>query len=219
MGASTADQAGQEAGGRQRPARSTRGVALLLVLALSGCSTPGPLLVVPAADWGAVAAPAPLQAPQHITHLTVHHQGELWREGADVPAYLRRLQRWSREAKGWSDVPYHYIVAPDGTVYAGRPTALPGDTNTEYDPQGHLQVMLLGNFEVQSPTAAQWQGTVRLLAQLMARHGLPPAALGAHRHHSAQTVCPGANLFARFDELRAAVAAERATAGRAQAPR
>lgn len=196
-------------------------VSCLVALALAGCVTPGrePLAVVPAAEWGAVAAPALQQAPQHITHLTLHHQGELWREGADVPAYLRRLQRWSREAKGWPDLPYHYIVAPDGKVFAGRPAALPGDTNTEYDPQGHLQVMLLGNFEVQSPTAAQWRSTVRLLAQLLAEHRLAPAALGAHRHHSTQTVCPGANLFARFDELRAAVAAELAMAGPAWVPR
>ena len=211
-----------------RPRRSVQAhrrtawpVSWLVALALTGCGTPSPErpAIVPATAWGGLPASATLSAPQQITHLTVHHQGELWQEGADVPAYLRRLQRWSREAKGWPDVPYHYIVAPDGTVYAGRSPALPGDTNTEYDPQGHLQVMLLGNFEVQSPTAAQWRSTVRLLAQLLAEHRLAPAALGAHRHHSTQTVCPGANLFARFDELRAAVAAEPALAVPARAPR
>lgn len=189
---------------------------LLLAAAglIAGCagvpSTPGgtPLRIVSAQAWGSTSLVAPTPAPQPVTHLTVHHQGELWKDGADVPAYLRRLQRWSREARGWPDLPYHYIVAPDGTVHAGRSPALPGDTNTEYDPRGHLQVMLLGNFEVQSPSAAQWRSTVQLLAHLLAAHGLAPEAIGAHRHHSAQTVCPGANLFARFDELRAAVAAE-----------
>ena len=193
-----------------------RRALLLAAMGLcTGCAgnalSPGavPLQIVSAQAWGGAASRSAPPSPQRITHLTVHHQGELWQEGADVPAYLRRLQRWSREAKGWPDLPYHYIVAPDGTVYAGRPPALPGDTNTEYDPRGHLQVMLLGNFEVQSPSAAQWRSTVRLLAQLLAEHRLAPEALGAHRHHSAQTVCPGANLFARFDELRAAVAVQR----------
>lgn len=192
-----------------------RAVAVVIALAAGACSTPGSavLPLVASTEWGGTAAGMPLPAPQVIQQLTVHHQGELWQPGADVPAYLRRLQRWSREAKGWADVPYHYIVAPDGTVYAGRSPALPGDTNTEYEPRGHLQVMLLGNFEVQSPTPAQWSGTVRLLAQLLVEHRLPPEAIGAHRHHSAQTVCPGAHLFARFDELRSAAAVQ-ARAGR-----
>lgn len=187
-----------------------------LASCVAACSSPqlappvaAPLHAVAVAAWAGVPAAPPPNAMQRITHVTVHHQGELWQDGADVPAYLRRLQRWSREARGWPDLPYHYIVAPDGAVYAGRSPALPGDTNTEYDPRGHLQVMLLGNFEVQTPSAAQWRSTVQLLAQLLAEHRLQPEAIGAHRHHSAQTVCPGANLFARFDELRAAAAAQR----------
>ncbi len=191
-----------------------RALLLAAVGHIAGCASepaaPGgaSLRIVPAQAWGGTSSMAPAAAAQRITHLTVHHQGELWQDGADVAAYLRRLQRWSRETRGWPDLPYHHIVAPDGTVYAGRSSALPGDTNTEYDPRGHLQVMLLGNFELQSPSPEQWRSTVQLLAQLLAEHRLAPEAIGAHRHHSAQTVCPGANLFVRFDELRAAVAAE-----------
>jgi xylose isomerase len=105
------------------------------------------------------------------------------------------------------DIPYHYVVAPNGEVYAARPVQLAGDTNTDYDPNGHLLVMLLGNFEEQEPTAEQWDATVRVVAQLLKQHGLDASVIGAHRHFSNQTVCPGAKLFARFEELRAAVAA------------
>src|SRR3954468_18501745 len=117
--------------------------------------------------------------------------------GTDVPAYLRRLQQWSRETKGWIDVPYHYIIAPDGTIYAGLSPSIAGDTNTEYDTRGHLQVMLLGNFEEQVPTPQQWDSAVIVLAHLLKAHGLDPASIGAHRHRSNQTVCPGANLMSR----------------------
>ena len=186
---------------------------LLAPLALlDGCvSGPrGPLPpavpVVPVAQWGGTPTPAPAQA-QRITRLTVHHQGEIWRAGDDVPAYLRRLQAWSRQTKGWVDIPYHYVVSPEGGVYAARPAAIAGDTNTEYNPTGHLLVMLLGNFEEQLPTQAQWDSTVAVVAQLLAQYGLDATAIGSHRDFSAQTVCPGANLYARLDELRAAVAA------------
>jgi N-acetylmuramoyl-L-alanine amidase len=160
------------------------------------------------ADWGGEPAPLPGVA-QTITRLTIHHQGERWNAGDDVPSYLRRLQTWSRRTKAWVDIPYHYVVAPDGAVYAARPVAIAGDTNTDYDPQGHLLVMLLGNFEEQQPTSQQWQSTVVLAAQVLDHFGLATSAMGAHRDHSGQTVCPGANLMKRFEELRAAVVVQR----------
>lgn len=167
--------------------------------AAAQATTPGP-------QRATGSAPARDAArPPRITRLTVHHQGVAWQPGADVPAYLRRLQAWSRESRRWSDLPYHYIVAPDGQVYEGRAEAVPGDTQTDYDPRGHLLVMLLGNFERQQPSAAQWDATVDLLVQLSRRHGLDAAALGMHRQFTAQTVCPGAHLAARIDELRSAV--------------
>ncbi|MFM8766293.1 MAG: peptidoglycan recognition family protein [Rubrivivax sp.] len=162
--------------------------------------------IVAGAAWGSTSIAQPGRA-HAITQLTVHHQGEFWHRGADVPAYLRRLQQWSRAAKAWVDLPYHYIIGPDGTIYAGRSPDIAGDTNTEYDTQGHLQVMLLGNFEEQTVTPSQWDSTVQLLAHLLKTHGLSPARIGAHRHHSHQTVCPGADLMARFEELRRAVVA------------
>lgn len=67
--------------------------------------------------------------------------------------------------------------------------------------------MLLGNFEIQYPTPAQWESTVGLIAWLQRRFGLDSDQLGTHRDHSTQTVCPGAHLLERFTELKAAVMA------------
>lgn len=179
-----------------------------LMALLGGCAAPAARPRVPdivaVAAWGGTSPPLPAQA-QPITRLTLHHQGETWKPGADVQDYLRRLQRWSRQARGWVDIPYHYIVAQDGRAYAARPWQIAGDTNTEYDPRGHLLVMLVGNFEVQEPTPAQWQGTVALVAHLLVQHGLHVEDLATHRDLSAQTLCPGAHLYRRFDELKRAV--------------
>jgi hypothetical protein len=162
--------------------------------------------VITMTEWGGTPGPLPTKA-QVVNQLTIHHQGEVWNEGSDVAAYLRRLQTWSRAQKGWSDIPYHYVLAPDGSVYAARPTAVSGDTNTEYDPTGHILVMLLGNFEVQTPSVRQWSATVNLLADLSLQYGLDPSNLRTHRDFSRETVCPGANLYARLPELRAEVIA------------
>ncbi|MEI7764130.1 MAG: peptidoglycan recognition family protein [Comamonadaceae bacterium] len=160
--------------------------------------------VISVQTWGGNSTPAAL-TPQRITHITVHHQGELWDPESDVAAYLVRLQKWSRATKGWIDIPYHYIIAPDGLIYAARPWEISGDTQTEYDPRGHLLVMLLGNFEIQYPTPKQWDSTVGLIAQLQRRFGLEANQIGTHRDYSTQTVCPGAHLFERFQELKEAV--------------
>ena len=111
-----------------------------------------------------------------------------------MPAYLRRLQAWSRNTKRWADIPYHYVVAPDGRIYAARPLAVAGDTNTEYDPTGHALVMLLGNFEEVEPTPQELQATVDLMAWLARSHGLRADSIASHNDYSAQTLCPGRNL-------------------------
>ena len=182
--------------------------ALAVLAGLTGCATAPPPAIVAASAWGSTPGPASGR-PHTVSQVTVHYQGEFWTHGADVPAYLRRLQLWSRAAKGWVDVPYHYIIGPDGTIYAGRSPTLAGDTNTEYGTQGHLQVMLLGNFEEQAVTPRQWDSTVHLLGDLLKTYDLPATRIAAHRHHATQTVCPGAGVMARFEALRAAAARAR----------
>ena len=133
--------------------------------------------------------------PQTITQLTVHHQGETWTPGKNVPSYLRNLQKWSRETKHWADIPYHYVIAPDGKVYAARPETQAGDTNTEYDPRGHLLVMLLGNFEEVEPTPEALNSLAELLAIKARQYKLDASAIASHKDWSKQTVCPGKNLY------------------------
>lgn len=207
--------------------RSFAAAALLPALAgalLAGCALPmqpraamPPVIAVDA--WGG-SAPADANAapPQRITHITLHHQGETWQKGADVAAYLRRLQQWSRLSKRWADIPYHYVIAPDGRIYAARPEGRAGDTNTEYDPRGHALIMVLGNFEEVKPNAAQLGAVVDLMAGLAATHGLAVETIASHKDYSAQTVCPGANLYPYVASgwLRRAVAAR--LAGRRELP-
>ena len=169
---------------------------LTLLLALAGCaSTPRAPQIIPVEAWGGSPGAAS-EEPQHISRITIHHQGEIWKEGSDPEAYLRRLQQWSRLTKHWADIPYHYVIAPDGRIYAARPLSQAGDTNTEYDPRGHALIMLVGNFEEQQPTPAQLKAAIDVTAWLAREHHLGLDAIGSHRDHSSQTVCPGKNFYA-----------------------
>ena len=68
-----------------------------------------------------------------------------------------------------------------------------GDTNTAYDPTGHLLVVLEGNFEEEQPTELQMKSLRRLVAFMGARHGITPEMIGSHKDF-AETLCPGKHL-------------------------
>ena len=181
------------------PARTRLFVPLFFALAAAGCAikpaTTTQVPVVSVADWGGTAAD-PARARRHaITHITLHHQGEPFKAGTDPRQYLRNLQTWSRNSKGWLDIPYHYIIDLEGRSYAGRDIAYAGDTNTEYDPSGHALIEVVGNFEEVEPNQAQLDAVVDLMAMLAQRYQVPVENIASHRDHSDKTVCPGANLY------------------------
>lgn len=169
------------------------GVALLAGCASKPHAVPAPTIISMQA-WGGVAIANPGPA-QTITHITLHHQGETWNPARDPAEYLPKLQAWSRQTKHWADIPYHYVIAPDGRIYAARPEGVAGDTNTEYDPRGHLLIMLLGNFEEVEPTPQALAATAELMAWSAQRLGLGVDRIATHKDHSRQTVCPGKNLY------------------------
>ncbi len=182
---------------RSRAARTL--AALCVALACASCAVQPPApsrpAIVPVADWGGTPADAGRARRHDITHITLHHQGEPFKPGTDVRQYLRKLQAWSRNTKGWLDIPYHYVIDLQGRIYAARDIAFAGDTNTEYDPKGHALIEVVGNFEEVEPNAAQLDAVVKLMAMLAAKYDVPVERIASHRDHSDKTVCPGANLY------------------------
>lgn len=151
--------------------------------------------IVTVAAWGGTPADPVRARKQTITHITLHHQGEPFPAGKDPVQYLRNLQTWSRGTKHWLDIPYHYIIDLDGRIYEGRKLEFAGDTNTEYDPLGHALIEVVGNFEAVQPNQQQLDAVVDLMAMLAAKYQVPVEKIAGHKDYSAQTVCPGANLY------------------------
>ncbi len=169
----------------------------VLALALAGCATPPtvarPEIIAPAA-WGSKPDAFPASARHTPVRITVHHAGVLWHEGDDPFQKIRTLQAWGKREHGWPDVPYHFLIAPDGRIFGGRSLEFAGDTNTEYDPHGHALVELWGNFEVQRVSLPQLRAAVQLMAWLCAERNLAPSTIAGHRDWSKKTVCPGKDL-------------------------
>ena len=173
----------------------------LLGLLGSGCATTRAISldetgasIVSVADWGGTpdTAAHPIQT---VRAVTIHHGGVPFTRSEDPKLYLQHLQQWSRSEKKWSDIPYHYLIDLDGTMYAGRDIRYAGDTNTEYNPDGHALICVLGNFEEVEPNAKQLDAIVRLSAWLCRQYHLSPETIKSHRDYSSQTVCPGKNLY------------------------
>lgn len=166
------------------------------------------------ADWGALP-PLPGMQPQKPNAIIVHHTAERQNARIGTAQKLRNLQRFSQHPArldtghtkpAWPDVPYHWYVGADGVIAEGRDANFAGDTNTGYDTNGYLQMVLEGNFEIEQANDAQLAALTRLLAWQMDAWRIPLARISTHRDH-ARTACPGRNLTAAMPRILAEIGA------------
>ena len=150
--------------------------------------------IVPRSGWNA-AAPKPFK--QHVpTQITIHHEGTRLEATADAAKKIKAIQTWGMGPdRNWVDVPYHFLIAPNGTVYEGRNVFTVGETATEYDPTGHLLITCLGNLEEQEMPKEQLNALISLIAHCSKTYHISFETLASHKDYSKQTTCPGKNLY------------------------
>ncbi len=192
------------------------GLALGVLLAAVGCApamrvvevVPGTPLTT-RAQWGGGPATAEMR-PHEIHSVTIHHTAGRINTERTLAQKMRNLQDFSQCAcalgdgrikAAWADIPYHFFVDHEGVVAEGRDVRFAGDTNTAYDPAGHLLIVLEGNFEEEQPTPAQMETLRRLVNGFRARYDVPAERIDGHRDH-APTLCPGEHLYRLLPELR-----------------
>jgi hypothetical protein len=154
--------------------------------------------ITPRSGWNA-AEPKPYK--QHTpVRITVHHEGTRLEVTDDAPKKINAIQRWGMGPdRKWVDIPYHFLIAPNGTIYEGRAVTTVGETATEYDPTGHLLINCLGNLEVQELRPEQLQSLIKLIAYCSKKYNIPVETLASHKDYSTQTTCPGKNLYVYFE--------------------
>jgi hypothetical protein len=174
--------------------------ALLGLLAMTGCATGRPAIVSRRA-WGSKPQAIPESRRQVPKYVTLHHSGELW-EGKKTPEdFVRNMQAWGWKDKGWPDLPYHFLIAPDGRIFEGRPVRYEPESNTRYPLAGNIGVEMMGDFERQRPSPAQLESAARLTAWLVKAYGLDPRDIRGHKDAApGQTVCPGRDFSRYLDD-------------------
>jgi len=166
----------------------------------------GPVAVINRSAWNAAPAdPKRLTPMNGISHLTVHHEGSPQPNtdttSSAVAATLRRIQNQHRANRGYGDIGYHFAIDRSGRVWQGRDLRYQGAHVSQYNPN-NIGVLVIGNFDIQKPTAEQLSSLERLSQSLMTTYRIPRAEYRAHRD-LAKTQCPGSSLAPQVVAIRA----------------
>jgi len=171
------------------------------------------LSILSRSGWGA-KEPIKKMVPHTPIRITVHHTATRQRPTRSLKDKMQALQQFSQSAgkladgrrkQIWADVPYHFYVSATGEIAEGRAVHFPGDTNTNYDPNGHISIVLEGNFNEEIPGQNQISALVKLIVLLVNRYKIGIDAIGDHRQY-VSTACPGHNLHAMMAQIKADVA-------------
>ena len=145
-----------------------------------------------------------------VTCVTVHHDGldELFwgTKPAEVAARLERY-RVGHLARGWADIGYHLAIDRGGVLWQGRAIRWQG-AHVHLHNEGNIGVLVMGNFDQQTPSFAQMATLRRVLTELRSTYRIQRGEVYTHKEwKDAQTACPGAALQPRVEKLRKSMGA------------
>jgi hypothetical protein len=147
------------------------------------------------ADW---IPPAKLEQKGRWQAIIVHHSATTKGDAAFVDMLHKQ--------RGWEGLGYDFVIdsgngGPDGRIEVGwrwkqqregAHTRVTGDY-TNYWNEHAIGICLIGNFEVQKPTDAQYKSLAKLVSFLQKRYNIPTSKVKGHGDVDA-TRCPGRNF-------------------------
>ncbi|MCS6870347.1 MAG: peptidoglycan recognition family protein [Anaerolineae bacterium] len=193
---------------------------------LTPTAPPLPPEVIPRAEWNALPpnhmaedefgfASAENPTGWHVysgdlatiyTTAVIHHSFPLLRDSGT----MRALQDLHMQTRRWADIGYHFGIDGAGRVYEGRDIRVRGASVAGYN-TGTLGIVLMGNFEVESPSGAQLFALQRLLHWLKQTYTL--THLAGHYEFNPTTACPGKNMRPYLSLLAESLRLQRGTGG------
>ncbi len=162
-------------------------MTVVLLMFAAGCITnkkakPGnlerPRITPPVAWRGSLPSGSfRTHVPERIT---ITHTGVPLVPSADPLGYMKNQQERDLR-RGWGDLGAHYYVGPSGAIFQSRDTYIKGrtleETDAKFDPQGHILITLIGDYNEQALSEEFQEGFVDLTAWLIQQHNIPMAQL------------------------------------------
>ena len=176
----------------------------------SSIPTPGPEIIppsgiVPRSQWArlGVARQDDIYGMNGIRRITVHHDGMPPTSLASMRQVASRIEQIRQShvvGRGWADLGYHYVIDPAGRVWEGRSIRYQG-AHVHNQNENNLGILVMGNFDIQSPTSAALASLDRFLFSQMQQYRISLTNLRTHKER-APTACPGRNLQAYMIQTR-----------------
>jgi hypothetical protein len=180
----------------------------MLLPAITHAAAPRPDNIVTREEWKSNPDPIPDDRKHTPRYITLHHAGVLWTNSQTPEQFIRNMQAWGKRRPEveqpprntyWPDLAYHFLIAPDGRIFEGRPVEYEPESNTKYELAGNLGVEMMGDFNQQRPSPAQLESAVRLTAWLMDEHDVGIDRVRTHRDAApGHTECPGRDFYRYF---------------------
>ncbi len=162
--------------------------------------------VVARKDWGARAPKSAYteHAPQRII---VHHSYIPNLSQYKGAASIRGIQSYHMDDPKtlWSDIGYHFLIGPEGTIYQGRPETVVGahcspNTNS-------VGICLIGDYDANKDTlsAASKQSLLNLMSWIASNYKIDPKTnIFGHCDFSTKS-CPGTTVYEKLPEYKEVV--------------
>ncbi|MBM4175254.1 MAG: N-acetylmuramoyl-L-alanine amidase [Ignavibacteria bacterium] len=160
------------------------------------------LNIIPRSAWN---ASEPHEYKSHmINRITIHHEGTFFHQDSSALRHVKNVQTWGMGPdRNWIDVPYHYLIDGKGNIIEGRNPLTVGETNTSYDPTGHVLISVIGQYHKrQILREEQLNSIVQLAANLCLKYNLSPDSIKGHRDFCkpGETSCPGDDIYQYIDD-------------------
>lgn len=182
----------------------------------SPCSQPP---IISQDEWRAgLPAPDYTRIRTQVRHIIVHHSATS-NSLVNYAELVRSIYLQHTQVNEWSDIGYNYLIAPDGSIFAGRD---PGTTMEQDEVlgahfcasnTGTLGICMLGTFMNTMPTDSAMASLLRLMAWKTAKDSLSPygfmphprnpvlGIIAGHRDGCA-TLCPGDALYGHLHPIK-----------------
>jgi hypothetical protein len=178
--------------------------------------------MVSQSTWRAgLPAPTPGREKTETKHCIIHHSGD-GNGNSDYTQLVRSYYIHHTQTNGWDDIGYNYLVADDGTLFAGRDPELPGIDQDNVKGahfcsknSSTMGVCLIGNFTSTDPSVDAISTLTDLLTWKLDKEYFTAfqsfshpktndpllGTIAAHKE-GCNTVCPGNNVFSILDDIR-----------------
>lgn len=135
-----------------------------------------------------------------INEVVLHHSWSPTSAQYKGASTWQGIRSYHINSRGWSDIGYHFGVAPDNTLWALRHYGRSGAHVLNRNAHS-IGVCVIGNYDVEDPSGIM-DTTAQLFRIICDRFKLSPSAIRFHREFQNKT-CPGARF--KINDFRKAV--------------